>query len=105
MGADEVGTHSGLKARFSELVEPMIGTHGGRVVKLMEYGLLVEFPSALNAVNWAIEVQRKVADSDTDAGDDQRINYRAGVNLGDVIVDRDDISSACWDGLRMQGKI
>ena len=61
MGVDEVGTHARLKARFSELVGPKIAEHGGRVVKLMGDGLLAEFPSVIEAVNWAVEVQAKVA--------------------------------------------
>ncbi len=57
MEQDEAGTHARLRARFKTLVDPMIGEHGGRVVKLMGDGLLAEFPSVVNAVNWAVEVQ------------------------------------------------
>ena len=74
MGADEVGTHARLKARFSELVEPGIARHGGRVVKLMGDGLLAEFPSVVEAVAWALEVQAKVAESD--AGVSEYTQYR-----------------------------
>ena len=69
MGADEAGTHARLKTRFSELVEPKIIDHGGRVVKLMGDGLLAEFPSVVDAVNWAVAVQTEVAqinDNETD---------------------------------------
>ncbi len=62
MERDEVGTHARLKARFTELVEPKIAEHGGRVVKLMGDGLIAEFPSVVDAVNWAVEVQAKVAE-------------------------------------------
>ena len=91
MERDEAGTHARLKARFTELVEPKIAEHGGRVVKLMGDGLLAEFPSVVDAVNWAIEVQAKVAELSAEEPDEQRIEYRVGVNLGDVIVDGDDI--------------
>ncbi len=102
MGADEAGTHARLKARFSELVGPKIAEHDGRVVKLMGDGLLAEFLSVLEAVNWAVEVQTKVAEFDTDARDDQRIVYRVGVNLGDIIVDGDDIFG---DGVNVAARL
>ncbi len=66
MGADEAGTHARLKARFSGLVGPMVDEHSGRVVKLMGDGLLAEFPSVVDAVNWAVEVQTKAGTLDAD---------------------------------------
>ena len=102
MGEDEVGTHARLKARFSELVGPKIAEHGGRVVKLMGDGLLAEFSSVIEAVNWAVEVQTKVAEFETNRRDDQRIDYRVGVNLGDVIVDGDDIFG---DGVNVAARL
>ncbi len=81
MGRDEAGTHARLKARFSELVQPKIAEHGGRVVKLMGDGLLAEFPSVIEAVNWAVEVQIKIVEFEADGPDDQRIEYRIGVLL------------------------
>ncbi len=102
MGRDEAGTHARLKARFSELVQPKIAEHGGRVVKLMGDGLLAEFPSVIEAVNWAIEVQIKIAEFEADGPDDQRIEYRVGVNLGDVIVDGDDIFG---DGVNVAARL
>ena len=80
MGADEAGTHTRLQARYGELVKPKIDAHGGRVVKLM-----------VDAVNWAIDVQTAAVEFEIDRPDDQRIEYRVGVNLGDIIVDGDDI--------------
>ncbi len=62
MERDEAGTHARLQARFKALVDPKIAEHGGRVVKLMGDGLLAEFPSVVDAVNWAVEVQAKVAE-------------------------------------------
>ena len=102
MGVDEAGTHARLKARFAELVEPKIIEHGGRVVKLMGDGLLAEFPSAMDAVNWAVEVQTKVAEINENESENQRIEYRVGVNLGDVIVDGDDIFG---DGVNVAARL
>jgi len=91
MGLDEAGTHARLKARFRDFVEPKISEHRGRVVKLMGDGLLAEFPSVVDAVNWAVEVQTEVAQLNNNETDDKRIEYRVGVNLGDIIVDGEDI--------------
>ncbi len=102
MERDEVGTHARLRARFKALVEPKIGEHGGRIVKLMGDGLLAEFPSVVNAVNWAVEVQAKVAELSATEPDEQRIVYRVGVNLGDVIVDGDDIYG---DGVNVAARL
>ncbi len=102
MGADEACSHARLKARFSELVEPKIAEHGGRVVKLMGDGLLAEFPSVISAVNWAVEVQTKVGELNTDEPDEQRIDYRVGVNLGEVIIDGDDIFG---DGVNVAARL
>jgi len=102
MGADEVGTHARLKAQFTELIEPNIAQHGGRVVKLMGDGLLAEFPSVIDAVNWAVEVQIKIAELESGRAADQRIEYRVGVNLGDIIVDGDDIFG---DGVNVAARL
>jgi len=102
MERDEVGTHARLRARFKALIEPKIGEHGGRVVKLMGDGLLAEFPSVVDAVNWAVEVQAKVAELSAAEPDEQRIEYRVGVNLGDVIVDGDDIYG---DGVNVAARL
>jgi adenylate cyclase len=102
MGADEAGTHARLKARFSELVEPKIAEHGGRVVKLMGDGLLAEFPSVISAANWAVAVQTKVSELNTDEPNEPRIDYRIGVNLGEVIIDGDDIFG---DGVNVAARL
>ncbi|MEE9589343.1 MAG: adenylate/guanylate cyclase domain-containing protein, partial [Hyphomicrobiaceae bacterium] len=102
MERDEAGTHARLKARFTKLVEPKIAEHGGRVVKLMGDGLLAEFPSVVDAVNWAVEVQTKVAELSAEEPDEQQIEYRVGVNLGDVIVDGDDIFG---DGVNVAARL
>jgi adenylate cyclase len=90
MGADEEGTHDRLKAHRRELIDPKIGEHSGRVVKTTGDGMLVEFPSVVDAVRCAAEVQRAMIDREADVPEDRRIRFRVGINL-DVIVDGDDI--------------
>ncbi len=102
MRADEAGTHERLQARFGELVSPSIKEHGGRIVKLMGDGLLAEFPSVVDAVRWSIEVQERNALHDADLPEDQRLTYRVGVNVGDVIVDGDDIFG---DGVNIAARL
>jgi len=91
MSADEEGTHERLKTYFRELINPKITMHGGRIVKNTGDGLLAEFPSAVNAVRCAVEIQRAMVDQNADAPEDKRISFRIGVNLGDVIVEPEDI--------------
>lgn len=102
MSANEVDTHARLRSRFSGLIGPMIAAHGGRVVKLMGDGLLAEFPSIIDAVRWAAEAQTKVAGLDDGYPEDQRIIYRVGINLGDVIVDGEDIFG---DGVNLADRL
>ena len=89
MGADEVGTLAALKAHRREVVDPAIAAHRGRIVKTTGDGILVEFASAVDAVTCALAVQDKMAGRDGDAA--PRINFRIGINVGDIIVDGDDI--------------
>src|ERR1700737_2960087 len=91
IGADEEGTLDRLKAHWRELVDPKIKEHRGRIVKTTGDGLLAEFPSVVDAVRCAVEIQRGMVDRNAEIPDDQRIAFRVGVNLGDVIVDGDDI--------------
>lgn len=91
MGADEAGTLARLKALRKELIDPEIAAHRGRIVNTAGDGLLVEFASAVDAVEGAIEMQRAIAGRNADIPEDKRIVLRIGVNLGDVIVDGDDI--------------
>jgi adenylate cyclase len=91
MGADEEGTHARLRAHLRELVDPKIEEHRGRIVKNTGDGLLAEFPSAVDAVRCAVEVQRGMVDREPDLPDERRIRFRIGVNLGDVIVEEHDI--------------
>src|SRR5205807_3458485 len=91
MGADEEGTLERLKAHRRELVDPKIKEHRGRIVKTTGDGMLVEFPSVVNAVRCAVEIQRGMIDRNVEVPEDKRISFRIGVNLGDIIVDGDDI--------------
>src|SRR5262245_48559605 len=91
MGADEEDTHERLTAHFRELVDPKIREHRGRSVKNTGEGLLAEFPSIVDAVRCAAEVQRAMIDRNIDTSEDRRISFRIGINLGDVIVEPQDI--------------
>jgi adenylate cyclase len=91
MSKDEAGTLTSLKALRRELVEPKTAEFCGRVVKLMGDGTLMEFSSVVDAVNFAVDVQKAMATRNTDVPGDQRITYRIGINIGDIIVDGDDI--------------
>ena len=90
MGTDEVGTLAALKAHRREIVDPAIAAHKGRIVKTTGDGMLVEFASAVDAVTCAVAVQEKMAARTTE-GTEPRIQFRFGINVGDIIIDRDDI--------------
>jgi adenylate cyclase len=102
MGADEEGTHERLKAHRRQLVDPKIAEHHGRIVKTTGDGLLVEFPSVVDAVRCAVEVQRGMVERNAASSADERIEFRAGINLGDVIVDGDDIFG---DGVNIAARL
>jgi adenylate cyclase len=91
MGDDEEGTHERLKAHLGELVDAKIHQHRGRVVKNTGDGLLGEFPSVVDAVRCAAEIQRAMLGRETDIVEQRRIMFRIGVNLGDIVVDGGDI--------------
>jgi adenylate cyclase len=91
MGADEEGTHERLKAHLRELVDPKIKEHRGRTVKNTGDGFLAEFGSVVDAVRCAAEVQRGMIDREAKVPDEQRVRFRIGINLGDVIVEEHDI--------------
>jgi adenylate cyclase len=91
MGADEDGTRSRLNAHRRELIEPKIAEHGGRIIKTTGDGFLIEFSSVLGAVRCAVEVQRGMVERNTEVPDEKRIEFRVGINLGDVIVEDGDI--------------
>ena len=102
MGADEEGTHERLKAHFRELVDPKIAEHRGRIVKNTGDGLLAEFPSVVDAVRCAVEVQRGMIDREPEVSEDRRIRFRIGINLGDVIVEEHDIFG---DGVNVAARL
>ena len=91
MGRDEAGTLERLRAHRSDLIEPKISEHGGRIVKTMGDGLLLEFPSVVNAVKCSIELQDGMAAHNQYISEHNRIEFRIGINLGDVITEGDDI--------------
>jgi class 3 adenylate cyclase len=102
MGADEEGTHERLKAHLQELVSPKIVEHRGRIVKNTGDGLLVEFPSVIDAVRCAAEVQRAMVEREPEVTDERRIRFRIGVNLGDVIAEEEDIFG---DGVNIAARL
>ena len=102
MGANEVGTLTALNGRRTEVIEPRISAHNGRVVKLTGDGLLVEFPSVVDAVECATSIQTEMRARNADVPEDRRIELRIGVNLGDVIVEGDDIFG---DGVNIAARI
>ena len=102
MGADEIGTLVALSAVRSEFVDPLIARHGGRIVKSMGDGLLLEFPSVVNATQCSIELQQGMGTRNGDVPEDQRITFRIGVNLGDIVVQGDDIFG---DGVNVAARL
>jgi len=102
MGADEEGTHERLQAHLRELFEPKIKEHRGRIVKNTGDGLLAEFASVVEAVRCAVGVQRGMVARDPDVPEERRIRFRIGVNLGDVIVEQDDIFG---DGVNVAARL
>src|SRR3984893_6536135 len=102
MGADEEGTHERLKAVHRQLVDPKITEHHGRIVKTTGDGLLVEFPSVVDAMCCAAEMQRGMIDREPELSDERRIRFRIGINLGDVIVENDDIFG---DGVNVAARL
>jgi adenylate cyclase len=102
MGADEEGTHERLKAHLRDLVDPKIEEYRGRIVKNTGDGMLVEFPSVVDAVRCAAEVQRGMIDREPEVPDEQRIRFRIGINLGDVIIEGRDIFG---DGVNVAARL
>ena len=111
MEQDEAGTLAALKARRNEVLVPTVAQHNGRVVKLMGDGVLVEFGSAVDAVQCAVELQKAFTGANQGVPEDQRIALRIGINLGDVIVEGSDLYgdgvnvAARLEGLAEPGRI
>ena len=101
MGLDEAGTLARLKDHRAA-TDPIVEAHGGRIVKTTGDGLLLEFPSVVDAVACAVEVQRVMAERNAGLADDERMDFRIGVNLGDIIVDGDDIHG---DGVNVAARL
>lgn len=102
MGIDEAGTLATLRAHRQTLIDPAIAQHGGRIVKTMGDGLLLEFPSVVNAVECCVQVQRGMIERNRGVNEDRRITFRIGVNLGDIIIDGDDIHG---DGVNVAARL
>ena len=102
VGADEAGTIARLKALRKELIEPLVAEHRGRMVKLMGDGALVEFPSAVDAVECAVAIQNGVAEREAAEPEDRRIAFRIGINIGDIIIEDDDILG---DGVNVAARL
>src|SRR5437660_987714 len=102
MGADEEGTLERLKALRRELVDPKIAEHRGRIVKTTGDGMLVEFASVVDAVRCAVTVQQVMAERNTGVAADSHIELRIGINVGDVIVEGDDLYG---DGVNIAARI
>ncbi len=102
METDEAGTISRQKAHRKELIDPKIAEHHGRIVKTTGDGLLVEFPSVVDAVQCAVDLQRAMALREAGILEDKRIAYRIGINLGDIVIDGEDILG---DGVNLAARL
>jgi adenylate cyclase len=102
MGLDEAGTLTALGAHRAELFDPKATQYGGRTIKLMGDGALMEFPSAVGAVAFAVEVQLAMRERNAALPEDRQILYRIGINIGDVIVEDDDIFG---DGVNLAARL
>ncbi len=102
MGRDEHGTLTRLKAHRTERLEPILARHGGRLVKLTGDGALVEFPSAVDALDAAIAFQQAVTEANRDQPEDTRIVFRIGLHLGDLIVEGEDLYG---DGVNVAARL
>jgi adenylate cyclase len=102
MQVDEAGTLASLKSRRSEVLRPAVDRHRGRIVKFMGDGVLVEFASAVDAVECAIQLQQGMEAASTDLPEDRRIRLRIGINLGDVMVEGNDLYG---DGVNIAARL
>ena len=102
MGVDEEGTLAALKAYRREIIDPKISEHRGRIVKTTGDGALVEFASAVDAVRCAVEIQRAMAEPKANIPEDRRIEFRIGINVGDILSDENDIYG---DGVNVAARL
>ena len=101
MGADEAGTARALREHRAA-IDPVVASHGGRIVKTTGDGLLLEFPSIVAAVECAVVMQNLMAERNADVPDDRRMLFRIGINLGDVLIEGDDILG---DGVNVAARL
>ena len=102
MGVDEEGTLAALKAHRRELIDPKIAEHRGRMVKTTGDGALVEFASAVDAMRCAMEIQRAMTERNAEIPEERRIEFRIGINVGDIIIDEGDIYG---DGVNIAARL
>ncbi len=102
IGEDEAGTLEALRAHREKLIEPKVAEHDGRVVKLMGDGILAEFPSAVEAVQCAVQIQHTMGERSSEVPEDKRITFRIGINIGDIVVEGDDIYG---DGVNVAARL
>ncbi len=99
---DEANTLAALKAHREDLIEPKLAQYHGRIVKLMGDGLLAEFPSAVEAVQCAVEIQHTMVERNADVPEERRTTYRIGINIGDIVVEDEDIFG---DGVNVAARL
>ena len=102
MGVDEEGTLAALKAYRRDIIDPKIAEHRGRIVKTTGDGALVEFASAVDAVRCAMDIQHVMAERNASISEDRRIEFRIGINVGDIIIDEGDIYG---DGVNIAARV
>ena len=102
MGRDEAGTLARLKSLRAEFLHPKIAEYGGRIVKTTGDGTLIEFGSAVDAVSHAVDVQRGMAERNADLPEEEQVWLRLGINVGDIIIDGDDIFG---DGVNVAARL
>ena len=103
MERDEAGTLTRLKAHRKELVDPLLAEHHGRVVKLMGDGALCEFASVVDAATCAVAIQRRMAEREAEVAEEDRLRFRIGINLGDVI--REEDGDLYGDGVNVAARL
>ena len=102
METDEAGTLAQLKLLRAEVLNPSVADHAGRIVKLMGDGVLIEFASAVDAVSCAVDVQKRIHEHNRSQSREKQIWFRVGINVGDIIVDGDDIYG---DGVNIAARL
>jgi len=102
MEFDEAGTHARLREIRDKVVDPKIGEYGGRIVKTAGDGMVVEFPSATAALRCAVDVQREMGHRNLYVATDAKLEFRIGINLGDILIDGDDIAG---DGVNVASRL